>query len=87
MGTTIQITSVTDPSKTAWAVIHAEIREILESGMEPQELANRLGPMIDIIHRDLERLREERLRLKKLKRKGRTDAMPLTKTRRRTPRR
>lgn len=55
MNSSIKIQSATSPSQTAWGVLHAELRAILEAGMEPQELANRLGPVIDIIHDDLKR--------------------------------
>lgn len=50
------IPSITVPSSTAFAVVYAEMRAILEAGIEPQELANRLGSVIDIINEDIRKL-------------------------------
>jgi len=41
------------------------IRQILEEGMEQQELADRIGLVIDAAHEDIERLKEAKEREKR----------------------
>lgn len=57
-----------DAMQLAFAKIFDGTREALELGMEPQALADRLGPVIDKMHEDILRLKAEADRRKAVRR-------------------
>lgn len=40
------------------------LRQALESGIEPEDLAERLGPLIDVMWGDIERIRQDELQVR-----------------------